>query len=55
VTPPPPLTPELVARYAELGVDRIVALSPAGLSGPGDADGVLRFVDELAELAHRTG
>ncbi len=48
VTPPPPLTDELVKRYADLGVHRIVALTPAR-----DADGVLRFVDELGELAAR--
>jgi hypothetical protein len=51
VTPPPPITPELVKQYAELGVHRLVALAPAGFAGPRDVDSMLRFVDELA--AHR--
>jgi len=46
VTPPPPLTPELVERYAEIGVHRIAALTAER-----DVDGVLRFVDELGRLA----
>ncbi len=53
VTPPPPITPDLVKQYAELGVHRLVALSPAGFAGPSAIDGMLRFVDELAELARR--
>ena len=48
VTPPPPLGPDLVKQYAELGVHRIIGLSPAR-----DVDGMLRFVDELAELARQ--
>ena len=53
VTPPPPITPELVKQYAELGVHRLVALAPAGFAGPRDVDAMLRFVDELAALARR--
>ena len=49
VTPPPPLTLDLVKQYAELGVHRIVGLTPAR-----DADGMMRFVDELADLARRS-
>jgi probable F420-dependent oxidoreductase len=45
VTPPPPVTPESVKRYAELGVERIIALPTAR-----DADGLLAQVDELARL-----
>lgn len=45
VTPPPPVTPELVKRYAELGVHRIIGLTPAR-----DVDGILAFVEELAQL-----
>ena len=51
VTPPPPITEGLVKQYAELGVHRIIGLAPAGFAGPRDVDGMLRFVDELAELA----
>jgi len=50
VTPPPPITPDLVKQYAELGVHRLVALAPAGFAGPRDVDAMLRFVDELAAL-----
>ena len=53
VTPPPPITPDLVKQYADLGVHRLVALAPAGFAGPRDVDGMLRFVDELAALARR--
>jgi probable F420-dependent oxidoreductase len=53
VTPPPPITPELVKQYEELGVHRLVALAPAGFAGPRDVDSMLRFVDELAVLARR--
>jgi len=53
VTPPPPITPELVKQYAELGVHRLVALAPAGFAGPRDVDSMLRFVDEQAALARR--
>ena len=45
VTPPPPVTPELVKRYAELGVHRII-----GLTSARDVDGALAFVEELAQL-----
>jgi probable F420-dependent oxidoreductase len=55
VTPPPPLTLDLVKQYQELGVHRIIALPPAGFRASRDADGMLRFVDELAELARRSG
>jgi probable F420-dependent oxidoreductase len=51
VTPPPaPLTPDVVKQYAELGVHRIIGVSTAG-----DVDGMLSFVDELAELARQVG
>jgi probable F420-dependent oxidoreductase len=50
VTPPPPLSADLVRRYAELGVHRIIGLTPAR-----DVDGLLTFVDELAALARRAG
>jgi probable F420-dependent oxidoreductase len=53
VTPPPPITTELVEQYAELGVHRLIGLAPAGFAGPRDVDGMLRFVDELAELARK--
>lgn len=43
VTPPAPLTPDLVKQYAELGIHRIIGTRPAR-----DLDAVLRFVDELA-------
>ena len=46
VSPPPGLGPDEVKQYAELGVHRIVGVSTAR-----DADGMLRFVDELAALA----
>jgi probable F420-dependent oxidoreductase len=52
VTPPPPVTLDLVKQYAELGVHRLVGTLP-GFAGPRDIDGMLRFVDELAELARR--
>ncbi len=45
VTPPPPVTPDLVKRYAELGVHRIIGLTPAR-----EVDEVLAFVEELAKL-----
>ncbi len=45
VTPPPPITPELVKRYDELGVHRIIGLTTAR-----DLDGALAFVEELAQL-----
>jgi probable F420-dependent oxidoreductase len=54
VTPPPPLTLDLVKKYAELGVHRIIALPPTGFAPSGDAAVLLRFVDELAELARRS-
>jgi probable F420-dependent oxidoreductase len=54
VTPPPPITPDSVKQYAELGVHRLVALAPAGFGRSNDVDGMLRFVDELAELARRS-
>jgi probable F420-dependent oxidoreductase len=50
VTPPPGITPDLVKQYAELGVDRIIALTTAR-----DVDGILAFVDEVAELARQAG
>jgi probable F420-dependent oxidoreductase len=53
VTPPPPITPDLVKQFVELGVHRLVALAPAGFARSNDVDGMLRFVDELAELARR--
>ena len=43
VTPPPPITAELLKAYAEVGIHRIIATTPAR-----DVDTVLRFVDELA-------
>ncbi len=43
VTPPAPITPDLVKQYAELGIHRIIGTTPAR-----DLDTVLRFVDELA-------
>ena len=49
----PPITPELVKQYAELGVHRLVALAPAGFAGPRDVDSMLRFVDEQAAIARR--
>jgi probable F420-dependent oxidoreductase len=45
VTPPPPLSAEALARYAELGVQRVIGLTPAR-----DVQGLLGFVDELARL-----
>lgn len=45
VTPPPPITPDLVKQYAELGVHRIIGLTPAR-----DVEGILAFVEELARL-----
>jgi probable F420-dependent oxidoreductase len=49
VTPPPaPLTPDALKPYAELGVHRIIAMTTAR-----DVDGMLAFVDELAELARK--
>jgi probable F420-dependent oxidoreductase len=54
VTPPPPITPDSLKQYAELGVHRLVALAPAGFGRSNDVDGLLRFVDELAELARRS-
>ena len=51
VTPPPPITLDLVKQYEELGVHRLIGLAPAGFAGPRDVDGMLRFVDELAALA----
>ena len=54
MTPPPPITHDLVKQYAELGVHRLIGLAPAGFAGPRDVDGMLRFVDELAELARRS-
>ena len=54
VTPPPPITLDLLKQYAELGVHRLIGLAPAGFAGPRDVDGMLRFVDELAELARRS-
>jgi probable F420-dependent oxidoreductase len=46
VTPPSPPTRELVERYAEIGVDRLI---PWPMSD--DFDATLRFVDTLADLA----
>jgi hypothetical protein len=53
VTPPPPITLDLVKQYEELGVHRLVGLPPAGFAGAGDVDAMLRFVDELAAVARR--
>ena len=50
VTPPPPLSPDLVKQYVELGVHRLIALTTAR-----DVDGILAFVDELGELAGQAG
>jgi probable F420-dependent oxidoreductase len=46
VTPPPPLTRDAVRRYEDLGVHRLVALA----AGASDAEGMLRYVDELGAL-----
>src|SRR5262245_1183065 len=54
VTPPPPITLDLVKQYEELGVHRLIGLAPAGFAGPRDVEGMLRFVDELAELSRRS-
>jgi probable F420-dependent oxidoreductase len=49
VTPPPgTLTPDALKPYAYLGVHRIIPVTTAR-----DVDGVLAFVDELAELARK--
>ncbi len=45
VTPPPPVTAETVAQYAEIGVSRIVAVARAR-----SVDEMLDFVDELGAL-----
>jgi probable F420-dependent oxidoreductase len=45
VTPPPPVTPDVVKRYAELGVHRIIAVCTARTG-----DAMLAFVEELAHL-----
>lgn len=45
VSPPAPPSKELVARYAELGVHRII-----GVSSARNVDEALRFVDELGAL-----
>ncbi len=50
VTPPPPVDPGTVARYAELGVDRLVLLAFAP-----DADAQMRMVEEAGELLVRAG
>jgi len=50
VSPPPGLGAEQVEQYAKLGVHRIVGVSTAR-----DADGMLHYVDELAELARSHG
>jgi probable F420-dependent oxidoreductase len=42
VTPKGRLAPDLVRRFADLGVDRLVLLPPAGLDGAGLADFVRR-------------
>jgi len=48
ITPPGRPTRELVARYAEAGVDRLIPWAAAS-----DLDATLRFVDDLAALAAR--
>ncbi|MGI9592039.1 MAG: LLM class F420-dependent oxidoreductase [Myxococcota bacterium] len=45
VTPPPPITPDLVKEYAEIGVHRVIGLTQAR-----DVNDVLGFIDELARL-----
>lgn len=45
VTPPPPITPDLVKEYAEIGVHRVIGLTQAR-----NVDDVLGFIDELAGL-----
>jgi len=50
ITPPRPLSPDDVARYADLGVDRLV---PLGLGG--SADDVLARVEAEAEALSRYG
>lgn len=45
VTPPPPVTKELVEQYREIGVSRIVPIALAQ-----DEAGILKAVDGLAEL-----
>jgi probable F420-dependent oxidoreductase len=48
VTPPPPVTPETVERYAAIGVDRLIPWMPATR-----VDEMLDFVDALGRLAAR--
>jgi len=45
VIPPPPVGPDVVKRYAELGVSRLIALPTAR-----GADGVLAFVERVSRL-----
>jgi alkanesulfonate monooxygenase SsuD/methylene tetrahydromethanopterin reductase-like flavin-dependent oxidoreductase (luciferase family) len=46
VTPPPPITPDVIRRYEDLGVHRLVALF-----GAKTVDDATRFTDELGALA----
>jgi probable F420-dependent oxidoreductase len=46
VTPPPPLTPEVVEEYAAIGVHRLIPWAPAPT-----VDAMLDFVDSLGRLA----
>jgi probable F420-dependent oxidoreductase len=46
VTPPPPLTADVVRRYEDVGVHRLIAFA-----NPRTLDAALRFVDELGALA----
>jgi probable F420-dependent oxidoreductase len=48
VTPPKRLTREVVDQYAEIGVHRLMPMSNATT-----VDAVLRFVDEIGEIASR--
>ena len=48
VTPPMRLTPDVVDRYGEIGVHRLIPVSNATT-----LDDVLRFVDKLGEIASR--
>jgi probable F420-dependent oxidoreductase len=48
VTPPPPVTPDVVKQYEDLGVHRLIAVRNAAT-----LDKALRFVDELGALASR--
>lgn len=46
VTPPMRLTPEIVDRYEEIGVHRLIPVTNAAT-----LDEVLRFADQIAEIA----